>query len=55
MGFEVADQTRTWLVDLSADLIQVGTEILARTTVVIPIRVVKLDEPDAALDEPPSQ
>ena len=49
--FQVLDQSRTGLIDVAADMVQVARQGLAGDAVVVPVGVIKLNEADAALDQ----
>ena len=53
MRLEVADQRGARLVDVVRHLVKIFRERLARAAVAVPVGVVKLDEPRAALHQPP--
>ena len=55
MRLEVADQRGARLVDVVRHLVKIFRERLARAAVAVPVGVVKLDEPRAALHQPPGQ
>src|SRR4029078_12790221 len=54
-AFEVQNESGRGLIDIEANLFKIVVEILAGTAVAIPVRVIKLNEADTALDEPPGQ
>ena len=53
--FQVLDQGRARLVDVAADLVEVAGQGLAGHAVVVPVGVIELNEPHAALDQPAGQ
>jgi hypothetical protein len=50
-GFEVHDERGLALVDLVAALLEIALKIFAGAAVAVPVRVIELHEPRAALDE----
>ena len=51
--FEVFDERGLSLIDVATNFFEIGLEIFAWPAVAVPVRVIKLHETDAALDEPP--
>ena len=52
---QVQHQGGTRLIDIAADLLEVGVEILSGTTVTVPVRVIELHETDISLDQTTGQ
>src|SRR5688572_21355049 len=50
-GFQVFHEGGLTLIDIAADFFEVALEIFAGAAVAVPIRVIKLHEADAALDQ----